>query len=709
MKTLLAFLLLLSGVGLSNAISCSLCGADGLTPGAWPGDPWFLIPFKLGEATCHDVFALGAIDLSQNDCTFLQSLGKFYCMCQEGAPPPLEDGCKLCQDGRDLPFPSASPWPWTTCKELQNTAARNQVCPLYQVTLGSYCGCTDNVIPATACRLCGVGELLPRPNQVAGSSSCAKLEHIATLGGTCGETRRDHGDDCCAEVAPTPNPTVSPPTFKPGRFIPPPTPNPTTPRFPTFQPTLQPTTPIPTRLPTVVPATFQPTLQPTTPIPTRRPTVVPASCTLCGPNQVPFNPLAPINFAEQVQTCQQVHAIGNLSPTLGETQCSSMQSIGQLVCVCREGVPPPTNTCTLCEDGSTLETPQALVLPGITCAEMQGAAQYDFSLNCANYQGAFGTACGCSNPQARTSTCQLCGPGEFLPQPQRLVEDESCMVHEFTASMSNTCDAKRNEVGTTCCALLVEVNPICFPGDMVTKGVEGNQIPMKDLQVGDYIQDGEASFSRVYTFGHYDKEVKGSYLQIFSGDDSLALELSPEHMVYAGKGRQAVPAGSLQVGDLLLLERGSFVSITNIQTVRRRGAYAPFTESGKLVVNGVMASSYISLDHGLSKSKAMISDQWLAHVFQAPHRLCTRFGGCAESYTEDGISYYVSGLYNAAKWWMKQTHVIKVALFIPVFVVSLTIAAIEGMLMNTWATALVVLLVSLMWLYRVEKIVVVKR
>ena len=703
MKTLplLAFaFLLLSGVELSNALSCSVCGGNELVP----GDPMTVIVVNDEFRTCEDVFSEGSIELNRDECTFLQNLGKFACKCQEGAAPPT-NSCKLCQDGSSLLKPSFAPWPSFTCFEMELTAARNDVCPLYQSSLGPYCNCIGNIITSTTCRLCGVGQLLPRPGQhTEGKVSCIEREYTATLSGTCAAMRRDYGDDCCAEVEPTPKPTALPTTS-------PPTPNPTARPLisppnpkPTARPLTSPPNPNPTRSPTPNPTTrfptFQPTPQPTNPIPAPQPTEATASCTLCNDNQVPFNPLAQIVYNDLVQTCQEVHDIGNLSPNLGATKCAFMQDLGQYVCSCQEGEPPPINTCTLCEDKSAIPMPQGLALPGVTCEEMEADARRDFAENCVRYQGVVGSYCGCSNPVASKSVCQICGTGELLPNPQLIVFGFSCIEHEFMASISGTCTAKRDEVESICCR---QTASFCFPGDMVTMGVEGSQIPLKDLQVGDYIQDGEASFSRVYTFGHYDKEVKGSYLQIFSGDDSPALELSPEHMVYAGKGRQAVPAGSLQVGDLLLLERGSFVSITNIQTVRRRGAYAPFTESGKLVVNGVMASSYIAMEHDLSKA---ISNQWLAHLFQAPHRICTRFGRCAESYTEDGISYYVAGLYKAAKWWLKQTHVIKVALFIPVFFVSLTIAAIESMLMNTWTTALVVLLVSLMWFYRVEKIVV---
>jgi hypothetical protein len=235
---------------------------------------------------------------------------------------------------------------------------------------------------------------------------------------------------------------------------------------------------------------------------------------------------------------------------------------------------------------------------------------------------------------------------------------------------------------------------------MITTSIGGSQVPVKNLKVGDYIKDGEESYSRVYAFGHYDDTVKAQYLQIYTAYDGVRLDplvISAEHMVFAAENI-AMPAGALKVGDSLLLESGSMASVTKIKTVYRQGAFAPFTYSGKLVVNGVVSSSYIAMDHGLP-----ISHQWLAHLFQAPHRICTRLGGCSESYTDDGLSTYVSGLYTGAKWWMKQAITIRVLVFIPVFLVFAVIAAIEGIFVNTWTTTIFLLVASLMWLVYGQK------
>jgi hypothetical protein len=51
----------------------------------------------------------------------------------------------------------------------------------------------------------------------------------------------------------------------------------------------------------------------------------------------------------------------------------------------------------------------------------------------------------------------------------------------------------------------------------------------------------------------------------------------------------------MEVGDRLVQVSGDSTEVTNISIVRRYGAFAPFTTSGKVAVNGVVTSCYVSL------------------------------------------------------------------------------------------------------------------
>ena len=64
------------------------------------------------------------------------------------------------------------------------------------------------------------------------------------------------------------------------------------------------------------------------------------------------------------------------------------------------------------------------------------------------------------------------------------------------------------------------------------------------------------------------------------------------HLVFMTE-KGAVSASRIQVGDLLMSSPGS-AKVTKVGSVQRQGLWAPATESGSIVVNGVVASNYIS-------------------------------------------------------------------------------------------------------------------
>jgi len=134
-------------------------------------------------------------------------------------------------------------------------------------------------------------------------------------------------------------------------------------------------------------------------------------------------------------------------------------------------------------------------------------------------------------------------------------------------------------------------------------------VPISDLEIGDRIRAGNDAFSPVLGFGKRQHDKIAQYLQLFSeGLEDTPLELTHDHMVFvSGK---FVAASEVRVGDLLGTHR-----VVAIKEVLRRGAYAPVTESGDLVVGGVLASCYTSmLDYSLFDRHAAF------HAFMAPFR-----------------------------------------------------------------------------------------
>ncbi|KAI2508820.1 hypothetical protein MHU86_5554 [Fragilaria crotonensis] len=131
MKAILALHLLLAWSTVVNAaFKCSLC-QDGFSP----SDESQVINLRGKDMTCEDAHLQGVMTFqTRYECDFLRNLGQFLCICKEGNGPNVKQ-CKLCQDGSSLPNPNAQPWPGFSCIDLESTATRNDVCPLYQKAL----------------------------------------------------------------------------------------------------------------------------------------------------------------------------------------------------------------------------------------------------------------------------------------------------------------------------------------------------------------------------------------------------------------------------------------------------------------------------------------------------------------------------------------------------------------------------------------------
>ena len=140
---------------------------------------------------------------------------------------------------------------------------------------------------------------------------------------------------------------------------------------------------------------------------------------------------------------------------------------------------------------------------------------------------------------------------------------------------------------------------------------------MDTLQIGDSVLTADGSFSKVYGFGHKASSLQTKYLQVFAAnmDKDHPLEISPEHLIYtqdrSEKAWKLIPAGDLREGDSLLPANGRPSAVLWIREVERKGVYAPLTVSGNLLVNGALASCYVSR----SWLKDHVSGQAL-HQFQ---------------------------------------------------------------------------------------------
>jgi len=212
-------------------------------------------------------------------------------------------------------------------------------------------------------------------------------------------------------------------------------------------------------------------------------------------------------------------------------------------------------------------------------------------------------------------------------------------------------------------------DPVCFSGDAQVQVLGFGTTNMKDLTVGQKVLTSDGTYSKVYSFGHKHPSSKVTYLQVLSKSmgKNRPLEISREHLIYTQdqvtKKTTIVPASELQVGDLLLGEHGRPSPITSIRMVEREGAYSPLlTGAGNLVVNGVVASTYVTRDW---LKDSVPGD--LLHAFQhgsiLPYRLFCAVVGCADEFYNEktGFSPYVQFWYSVEQ---RQLHLHKAARFI---------------------------------------------
>ena len=214
----------------------------------------------------------------------------------------------------------------------------------------------------------------------------------------------------------------------------------------------------------------------------------------------------------------------------------------------------------------------------------------------------------------------------------------------------------------------------CFSKDASVQVFGKGAVTMEHLQVGDRVFTGD-SYETVYSFAHLDKTREDEFIQIQT-DAGNSLEATSGHFVFVDGKAAPVRVDSVQVGDAL---EGAIV--TKIGSVQKMGVYAPLTMDGKIVVDGVKASNYVSLHQIDADSIIGRNLHTFSHVGIAPFRLlCTRVSTAAcESYNEeDGIPHALVSMHQFFDWFMN----------LPSFFQALMLVAYLAVASVTWMVEL---------------------
>lgn len=138
-----------------------------------------------------------------------------------------------------------------------------------------------------------------------------------------------------------------------------------------------------------------------------------------------------------------------------------------------------------------------------------------------------------------------------------------------------------------------ERSDACFPAHATVELECGVRVRMDALQIGDRVKVGAGQFSEVFMFTHrlHSDVYQFVSLQIsVPSFDDVQLQLSAGHYLPVNGVLKA--AAAVVLGDTVVLGDGSVGAVTGIAALRSRGLFNPQTLDGKIVVDGVVASTY---------------------------------------------------------------------------------------------------------------------
>lgn len=201
----------------------------------------------------------------------------------------------------------------------------------------------------------------------------------------------------------------------------------------------------------------------------------------------------------------------------------------------------------------------------------------------------------------------------------------------------------------------------CFPAEALVTLEGGASKAVSALQPGERVlasRDGELVFSEVLAFLDRDPRTPRLFysLQTAAG---ARLALTAAHLLFISEGNcseGAVPppaalrtvfASQARPGQCVLVSgaagprgpgRATLSHITRVGLRRRRGAFAPLTQQGTLVVDGVVASCY-----------AAVQQHALAHGAFGPLRMLHRWTGSSGGHSH-GLHWYARLLHWLGGW-----------------------------------------------------------
>lgn len=170
--------------------------------------------------------------------------------------------------------------------------------------------------------------------------------------------------------------------------------------------------------------------------------------------------------------------------------------------------------------------------------------------------------------------------------------------------------------------------PVCFPGDSVVQIDGQGSKPMEKVRVGDSVMvksgTGEFKYEPVLSFLHTSQAGPGSKSNYLTIRHSQGIfQASANHIVFVKVDEKMGDkiAKDLKVGDELITGQGETSTILSVHHISGEvSMHAPLTDSGTVVVDGVVASVYATSPMGLRLPHSSV------HATFFPVRLIHRLG-----------------------------------------------------------------------------------
>ena len=109
-----------------------------------------------------------------------------------------------------------------------------------------------------------------------------------------------------------------------------------------------------------------------------------------------------------------------------------------------------------------------------------------------------------------------------------------------------------NEFSGTVAPVQVGADFFCFPSQATVRVQDKGTTRMDQLEIGDMVLAKDGTYTRVYSFGHLDRQRNNEFFRITTVSQHEPLEITADHLLFVENQVGLVPARQIQVGDVLV-------------------------------------------------------------------------------------------------------------------------------------------------------------